>query len=55
MNRTPEETVNTLRDAVLRLRRGLPLPDVSVEELLEDAADIIEELESALDSVENPY
>lgn len=49
MPRTSEEIVNTLRDAVERRRRDLPLPaTVSLDELLEEAADLIEDLEDQI-------
>ena len=46
-----ERTVNTLRDAVNRRQRDLPLPEgVDVDTLLEEAADVIEHLKRELDS-----
>jgi hypothetical protein len=49
-------TVNTLRDVVLRRRSGLPIPsDVDIDDLLEDAANTIEQLQIDLDNAEEPW
>ena len=51
-----ERTVNTLRDVVQRQRCGLPLPaNIEINQLLEDAADAIEELQRDLENAEVPW
>lgn len=50
MKRVPEQTIHTLRDAVIRRRAGLPLPTgIDVDELLEEAAETIEQLQKRID------
>lgn len=53
-HRTTTETIQVLRDAVIRQRCGIPLPDgVELEQLLEDAADVIERLDRDLVTARN--
>lgn len=49
-----ERTIETLRDAVIRRRSGLPLPNgLDVDALLEAAAETIEDLLDPVDEVDD--
>lgn len=51
-----ERAILTLRDVMLRRRRGLPPPDgIDVDELLEAAADKIEQLQFEVDDLKNNH
>lgn len=54
MKRTSEETVNVIRDVVLRRRAGLPAPQgIDVDELLEDSIECIQALERRISYLQN--